>query len=52
MPFVRAKAPEAKVESSRTDQEEEELRLARKARERDHALRDVSIHLLVKLTTA
>jgi hypothetical protein len=41
-PFVRAQAPETKVESSRTDQEEEELRLARKARERDHALRDVS----------
>lgn len=40
--FVRAQAAEAKVESTRTDEEEEELRLARKARERDHALRDVS----------
>lgn len=40
--FVKAQAAEAKVESTRTDEEEEELRLARRARERDQALREVS----------
>lgn len=40
--FVKPQAAEAKGESERTDEEEEELRLQRKARERDHALREVS----------
>lgn len=40
--FVKPQAAEAKGESERTDEEEEEMRLQRKARERDHALRDVS----------
>jgi hypothetical protein len=42
VPFVKAQAAESKLESNRTDEEEEELRLARKARERDQALREVS----------
>jgi hypothetical protein len=42
--FVKAQAAESKLESNRTDEEEEELRLARRARERDQALREVSIN--------
>ncbi|KAK1927911.1 hypothetical protein DB88DRAFT_56444 [Papiliotrema laurentii] len=38
--FVKGQTAEAKGESERTDEEEEELRLQKKARERDHAFRE------------
>ena len=43
--FVKGQTAEAKGESERTDEEEEELRLQKKARERDHAFREVSLLL-------
>jgi len=42
VPFVRPETAEAKGESERTDEEEEDLRKQRRDRERDIALRDVS----------
>lgn len=41
--FVRPETSEGKADSERTDEEEEELRQQRLARERDHAFRDVSV---------
>lgn len=40
--FVQAQTAEAKVDSGRTDEEEEEMRRMRRAREKEAALRDVS----------
>lgn len=44
--FQPAQSAEAKVDSGRTDEEEEEIRLMKKAREKEAALRDVSTFLI------
>ena len=41
--FVKPQTVEAKAESERTDEEEEELRRIRRDREREHALREVNL---------
>lgn len=51
VPFVKAQAIEAKGESERTDEEEEEYRKMRRDRERDGVLRDVGCPFLSETDT-